>query len=545
MQMNGINELITVAKYWKRWRDPRIIFLVLNNRDLNQVSWEMRIESGDPKFDASQDLPDFPYARYAELLGFYGDPGRQARAGRRSLGCGAVRRSAGRVRGLYGSQRVDPASPHQLRASKELHVGDGQGRPGRKGSHRRVGQEHDGRDLPRQGRQSLGRPPVLPRSCVPVKRVAVSAYRIPTDVPNESDGTLVWTATTLVLVEAEAGGVTGLGYTYADAATARLIHDTLADVVRGEDAMANGRIWAALVAQIRNPGRPGISAMAIAAIDVALWDLKARLLGLPLVTLLGPTRDAVPVYGSGGFTLYSIDQLERQLARWVQMGIPRVKMKIGREPTRDIQRIAAARAAIGDDAELFVDANGAYGRKQAVAQAERFVESRVGLVRGARVPPGPGRTPTLSRARSGPMEISVGEYGYEPSDFARILDARAVDVLQADASRCEGITGFLVTDSLCEAMMMPLSAHCAPSLHAHVGCAAKRLRHIEYFHDHVRVEHLLFDGVLTPVDGALRPDLARPGLGLDFKHSDAAKYALWTSRITLPLRRLAHRAPAR
>lgn len=367
---------------------------------------------------------------------------------------------------------------------------------------------------------------MLPRSCVPVKRVAVSAYRIPTDVPNESDGTLVWTATTLVLVEAEAGGVTGLGYTYADAATARLIHDTLADVVRGEDAMANGRIWAALVAQIRNPGRPGISAMAIAAIDVALWDLKARLLGLPLVTLLGPTRDAVPVYGSGGFTSYSIDQLERQLARWVQMGIPRVKMKIGREPTRDIQRIAAARAAIGDDAELFVDANGAYGRKQAVAQAERFVESRVGWyeepvyhldLEGLR----------LCRERAPvQMEISVGEYGYEPSDFARILDARAVDVLQADASRCEGITGFLVTDSLCEAMMMPLSAHCAPSLHAHVGCAAKRLRHIEYFHDHVRVEHLLFDGVLTPVDGALRPDLARPGLGLDFKHSDAAKYAL-------------------
>ena len=72
MQMNGINELITVAKYWKRWSDPRIIFLVLNNRDLNQVSWEMRIESGDPKFDASQDLPDFPYARYAELFGFTG-----------------------------------------------------------------------------------------------------------------------------------------------------------------------------------------------------------------------------------------------------------------------------------------------------------------------------------------------------------------------------------------------------------------------------------------------------------------------------------------
>ncbi len=363
-------------------------------------------------------------------------------------------------------------------------------------------------------------------SGVAVDRLTVSAYRIPTDTPNESDGTLVWTATTLVVVEAQAGGVTGLGYTYADTATARLIHDTLADVVRGQDVMANGRIWAALVAQIRNLGRPGIAAMAIAAVDVALWDLKARLLEVPLVTLLGAVRDTVPVYGSGGFTSYSTEQLQKQLGDWVQAGIPRVKMKIGREPARDIERIAAARAAIGSSAELFVDANGAYTRKQALAQADRFAESRVSWfeepvyhldLEGLR----------LCRDRAPvQMEISVGEYGYDPTDFARILDARAVDVLQADGSRCEGITGLLVVDALCEAKSIPLSTHCAPSLHAHPGCAAKRVRHIEYFHDHVRIEHMLFDGVLTPVDGALRPDLARPGMGLDFKRADAMRFAI-------------------
>ena len=361
---------------------------------------------------------------------------------------------------------------------------------------------------------------------VPVEHVAVSAYRIPTDVPNESDGTLVWTATTLVVVEARAGGITGLGYTYADTATARLIHDTLADVVRGQDVMANGRIWAALVAQIRNLGRPGIAAMAIAAVDVALWDLKARLLGLPLVTLLGAARDTVPVYGSGGFTSYSIDQLQKQLADWVQMGIPRVKMKIGRDAARDIERIAAARVAIGDGAELFVDANGAYSRKQALAQAERFAESRVSWyeepvyhldLEGLR----------LCRERAPvQMEISVGEYGYDPTDFARILDAGAVDVLQADGSRCEGITGLLVVDGLCEAKLIPLSTHCAPSLHAHPACAAKRVRHVEYFHDHARIEHMLFDGVLTPVEGALRPDLTRPGMGLEVKRADAKRFAI-------------------
>ncbi len=199
-------------------------------------------------------------------------------------------------------------------------------------------------------------------SGAPVEQLTVSAYRIPTDTPTESDGTFEWSSTTMVLVEARAAGLLGIGYTYADTATARLIHDVLANIVCGQDVMANGKIWAALVVSISNLGRPGIASMAISAVDVALWDLKARLLDVPLVTLLGAVRDAVPVYGSGGFTSYSVAQLQAQLAQWVADGIPRVKMKIGRDAVADIARIAAARAAVGEVAELFVDANGADSR---------------------------------------------------------------------------------------------------------------------------------------------------------------------------------------
>ena len=359
-----------------------------------------------------------------------------------------------------------------------------------------------------------------------VNQITVSAYRVPTDVPMESDGTLEWTSTTLVLVEASAAGVTGIGYTYADTATAALIRDLLAKVVCGQNVMANGKIWAAMVASIRNLGRPGIAAMAISAVDVALWDLKARLIGVPLVTLLGPVRDSVPVYGSGGFTSYSMTQLQEQRAGWVGEGISRVKMKIGRDALADVERVAAARTAIGSHAELFVDANGAYPRKLALAQAERFTDSMVCWFEepvyhldldGLRLCR--DRAPAM-------MEISVGEYGYDPIEFAQIIDAGAVDVLQADASRCEGITGLMLVDALCEAHCLPLSTHCAPSLHAHPACAAKRVRHIEYFHDHVRIEKMFFDGVLSPIGGELRPDLSRPGLGLEFKRADAAAYAL-------------------
>jgi L-alanine-DL-glutamate epimerase-like enolase superfamily enzyme len=360
---------------------------------------------------------------------------------------------------------------------------------------------------------------------VPIERLDVSAYKIPTDAP-ESDGTYAWDSTILVVVEAYAGGKAGLGYGYAGASTAALVRETLAPVVKGRDAMGVTGIWAAMVATVRNLGRAGVASMAISAVDAALWDLKSRLLGLPLLTLLGMIRGEALIYGSGGFTSYSIDRLERQLGGWVASGIPRVKMKIGTHPSNDPSRVKAARKAIGPDAELFVDANGAYSRKQALAMAARFAELGVTWFEE------PVSSDDLEGLRlirdRGPagMEIAAGEYGYDASYFRRMLDAGAVDVLQADATRCGGVTGFLRVAAQAEAAGVDLSAHCAPSLHVPLGCASPRFRHLEFFHDHDRIEHMLFDGAPTPSGGVLRPDLSRPGLGLDFKRQDAARFAL-------------------
>ena len=361
---------------------------------------------------------------------------------------------------------------------------------------------------------------------VPIERLAVSVFVVSTDFP-EADGTLAWDKTTLVVVEATGGGKQGLGYTYADTATALLIKDFLTPIVIGSDAMAVAGTWAAMNQAIRNLGRPGIVSMAIAAIDSALWDLKARLLDLPLVTLLGAVRETVPVYGSGGFTSYSLEQLQEQLGGWFNEGISRVKMKVGTHPSEDVDRVRAAREAIGKKTELFVDANGAYSRKQALAFGEKF-QADFGVSWFEEPVPSDdleGLRLLRDRAPAG-MDIAAGEYGYDLIYFRRMLEAGAVDVLQADATRCAGITGFLRAATLCEANSIPLSAHCAPSLHAHPCCAATPVRHVEYFHDHVRIEHMLFDGALTPVDGELRPDLSRPGIGLELKRSDAARFAV-------------------
>ena len=358
-----------------------------------------------------------------------------------------------------------------------------------------------------------------------VDRVAVSVYTIPTDHP-EADGTFSWNSTTMVLVEASAGDETGLGYSYTHRAAASLIEHTLADVVLGRSALDVDGAWDAMLYAIRNLGRPGIVSSAIAAVDIALWDLKARALGVPLVSLLGAVRDGAPVYGSGGFTSYSVRQLCQQLAGWVRQGIPRVKMKIGTEPHEDVDRVRAAREAIGATPELFVDANGAYDRKQALAFAREFAESGVSWFEEPVTSDDlEGLNLLRDRAPAG-MEIAAGEYGYDLWYFRRMLDAGAVDVLQADATRCAGITGFMRAGALCEARSLPFSAHTAPSVHAHPACALPALRHVEYFHDHARIEHMLFDGALEPIHGELRPDRSRPGLGLTLKRADAARFAV-------------------
>jgi L-alanine-DL-glutamate epimerase-like enolase superfamily enzyme len=353
-----------------------------------------------------------------------------------------------------------------------------------------------------------------------VERVEVSVHRVPTERP-ESDGTFEWDATTLVLVRASGAGKTGIGYTYADRATGVFIEEHLRDRVVGADVLAPDQTWDAMRHAIRNMGRPGVASMAMAAVDTALWDLKARALELPLYRLLGARRDAIPLYASGGFTSLTDTELATQLAEWARRGFRMVKMKIGRDPVADIRRVALARNAIGPAVELFVDANGAYTPHAATNQGKRFAEHAVTWFEEPVSSDDLDGLACVRRQLGGMMDIAAGEYGYDLPYFDRIIRAGAVDVLQADVTRCAGITELLRVDALCEAADMPLSLHTAPALHLHVACALGRLRHLEYFIDHVRVEHALFGGVAEARNGMLAPDPDAPGNGLSLCHDHA------------------------
>jgi L-alanine-DL-glutamate epimerase-like enolase superfamily enzyme len=355
-----------------------------------------------------------------------------------------------------------------------------------------------------------------------ISSLRAEAYTVPTDAP-ESDGTLEWDSTTILVVHVEGGGQHGLGYSYTDASAVPLVNRVLADVVVDRQVSDVGGGWAAVADQLRNIGRPGLGSGALSAVDVALWDLKARALGIPVAALTPAFRKRVPVYGSGGFTSYSDARLREQLGGWAAEGMPAVKMKIGRDPAADLERVRAARDAIGD-AGLFVDANGAWTRKQALGFAHQFADLGVSWLEE------PVSSDDLEGLRlirdQGPpgMEVAAGEYGYDEVYFRRMLQAGAVDCLQADVTRCRGITGFLHVSALCDAHGIDLSAHTAPSVSAHASTGVWHLRHLEYFHDHVRLEQMLFDGALSAEAGEIVPDSSRPGLGLELKTSDAEQF---------------------
>jgi L-alanine-DL-glutamate epimerase-like enolase superfamily enzyme len=360
---------------------------------------------------------------------------------------------------------------------------------------------------------------------VPVGDLDVHAYEIPVDGPDgrEQDGTLTWSSTTIVLVEAHGGGETGLGYTYGDVSVAALVRSKLASVVTGMDAFAPAAAWREMFRQLRNAGQPGAGAMAVSAVDIALWDLKARLLGLPLSRALPGFRGEVPVYGSGGFTNYPLQRLTSQVSSWVSEGLGRVKIKTSRDPAADPDRLAAVRKEAGDSVELFTDANGALNRKSALYWAHRFHD--VWGVCWFEEPVSSRDTEGLRLVRDrGPagLDVAAGEYGFLLPDFAAW--AGAVDCLQADVTRCGGLTGLLQGGGRAEARQIDLSGHCAPAVSAHAFCGVPRVRHLEYFHTHVRLEAMAFDGVLSPSGGALRPDPSRPGLGLAVKWADLEDY---------------------
>jgi L-alanine-DL-glutamate epimerase-like enolase superfamily enzyme len=357
-----------------------------------------------------------------------------------------------------------------------------------------------------------------------IEAIEADAYEIPTATDIETDGTLEWNSTSVVVAHVHAHGRSGLGYTYCHPAAAQVIESKLSEVLQGADALMPERCWAQMQVQARQLGHAGIAAMAISAVDVALWDLKAKLLDVCLADALPRFHDGVPIYGSGGFCNYSEAQLREQVGEWANAGLRSMKIKVGLDKLADPGRVELVREIAGPEVELMVDGNGAYTRPEALLWGETFRNQGVTYFEEPISSQDLAGLAEVRRRAPAGLGIAAGEYGWNLPYYQRMLEAGAVHILQADVTRCGGITNLLRIDGLCKARNLPFSAHCAPAISAHACCAMESVIHIEYFYDHERIERILFEGTLEPSGGVLTPDRSRPGLGLELQQARAERY---------------------
>jgi len=357
------------------------------------------------------------------------------------------------------------------------------------------------------------RHPAYARDDSAITHVSTAVYRFPTPEP-EADGTFEWHATTAVAVTLEAAGLAGLGWTYSSRAAAAVVEDELQPQVLGRSALDVTDGWSAMRRAVRNVGTSGLAMQAVSAVDVAWWDLKARLLGVPLGDLLGRCRDDVPVYGSGGFTTVDDAELAEQVAGWAEAGCTAMKIKIGEsrgdEPGRDLRRIRQLRRLAPEGTQLMVDANGGYTVGEAIRMGDRLDD--VGVVWFEEPVPSDDTAGLTAVREALACDVAAGEYAATANDVSSLLPV--VDCLQLDATRCGGYTGWLRAAALAEGAHLQVSAHCAPSAHAVVAAAVPNMRHVEWFVDHARLEPQLLDGIPEVSGGALHPVSERPGHGM-------------------------------
>ena len=240
-------------------------------------------------------------------------------------------------------------------------------------------------------------------------------------------------------------GVEGLGMTYSSPGVKDVVENALMQILIGRDPMDTEKIWNDMLWKVRSYGRKGVALCAISAVDIALWDLKAKFLNLPLYKLLGAYTNSVPVYGSGGWTNLTKSELIQEMTDYVESGIPRVKMKVGKNfgncEREDIERVEAVRDAIGYDIALYIDANNGYRKKQAIYMAKEFEQFQVGWLEEPLIPDDVDGMSEI--ARSTTIPIASGKLEYTKYGFKELIYRGGADIVQPDAGRVGGVTEWI------------------------------------------------------------------------------------------------------
>lgn len=313
-------------------------------------------------------------------------------------------------------------------------------------------------------------------------------------------------------------GTIGLGYGPGQRSIQAVIHDNLSDLLVGQDPFMIEKLWQDMFWRVRGYGRKGVAFQAIAAVDIALWDLKGKALDQPIYRLLGPAHESVPIYGSGGWTNYAEKELVAEMTGYVERGITRVKMKVGKDfgqsESEDIERLATVREAVGDGVEIYVDANNGYYAKQAIKMSQIFEQFDVAWFEE---PVLADDIPGLAQvAQNTTIPVATGEHEYTKYGFRDLLVAGGADIVQPDVHRVTGITEWMKVAAMADAFNLPVAPHAVSLVHIHCAMATPNLKVVEVLGAEEN-SHPIWWAEVPPYndDGTWQPYADRPGLGLE------------------------------
>jgi L-alanine-DL-glutamate epimerase and related enzymes of enolase superfamily len=324
----------------------------------------------------------------------------------------------------------------------------------------------------------------------------------------------------VVLVKTDTGR-TGLGITYHEVggeAIRECINVDIAPRILGRSPMETEALYDESFAYMRGIGRKGLAFCAYSAIDIALWDLKGQMHDLPLFRLLGGKRNVVPVYASGGWTSYSIDELVEEAKRMVSEGYTKMKLKIGvdggKNINEDVRRIRAVREAVGPEVDIMLDANNAWTAATAIRFADKVRELDIFLLEE---PVFADDIPGLARFKRGSnIPVGTGEHEYTRFGVRDLILGNAVDIVQADVARCGGYTESLKIIALIQAWNLQYAPHGMEHMHMHLVAAHSCGLMLERLYMFEQVVGDVFDNPPAPKNGMLTlPET--PGLGLKVK----------------------------
>jgi L-alanine-DL-glutamate epimerase-like enolase superfamily enzyme len=358
--------------------------------------------------------------------------------------------------------------------------------------------------------------------------IGTTVLRVP-DLPGIQDATIRQPergrGALFVHIQTDSGEV-GLGVGVA--ASRSIIQDTLKPLLLGQDALAHEKLWDDMFWRVRGFGRKGVAFSAISSVDIALWDLKAKFFGVPLYRLLGPYTDRVPIYGSGGWTSFSELELVREQVGYVERGIPRVKMKVakdfGRAEDEDLRRLAAVRKAVGDDVEIYVDANNGFYAKQAIGFARRMANYDVRWFEEPVLADDVAGLAAVARAIDIP--VATGEHEYTKYGFKELISQGGADIVQPDVGRVGGVTEWLKVAHLAHAFNLPVAPHAVQLVHLHLACCTPNLKVVEYLGVSEETDRLFYTDFPEPQNGMWSPYPDRPGLGLELNPRAVERYSV-------------------